>query len=138
MSAASTSASRSFGDCKHAPIDSARWNAAVYAQARDGRPAAAFALTTGVRVEDNQRFGTYVTYRLGAVYRLAGGTRLRATVGTGFREPSFFENYSTGFTVGNPDLQPEPLPQLEVGLEQSWPGTGRASRRRSSTSALSI
>ena len=108
----------SFGDCSTLPIDSARWNAAVYAQAvtdAGGR----IVLTTGVRVEDNQRFGTYVTYRLGAVYRLTGGTRVRATVGTGFREPSFFENYSTGFTVGNPDLQPEHSSSWEVGLEQS-------------------
>src|SRR6266540_646519 len=70
----------SFGDCGTLPIDSARWNAAFYAQAvtdAGGRTS----LTTGVRLEDNQRFGTYVTYRLGAVYRLAGGTRLRATAG---------------------------------------------------------
>jgi vitamin B12 transporter len=53
------------------------------------------------------------------VYRLAGGTRVRATAGTGFREPSFFENYSTGFTVGNPDLQPEHSRTWELGLEQS-------------------
>ena len=39
--------------------------------------------------------------------------------GTGFREPSFFENYSTGFTVGNPDLQPEHSRSWELGLEQS-------------------
>jgi vitamin B12 transporter len=76
-------------------------------------------LTTGVRVEDNQRFGTFITYRLGAVYRLAAGTRLRANAGTGFREPSFFENYSTGFTIGNPNLQPEHSRSWEVGLEQS-------------------
>jgi vitamin B12 transporter len=108
----------SFGDCSTLPIDSARWNAAVYAQAVTDA-GDRIALTTGVRLEDNQRFGTYVTYRLGAVYRLAGGTRVRATAGTGFREPSFFENYSTGFTVGNPDLQPEHSRSWEVGLEQS-------------------
>src|SRR5467141_3595547 len=107
----------SFGDCTTLPIDSARWNAAVYAQAvtdAGGR----IVLTTGVRAEDNQRFGTYVTYRLGAVYRLACGTRLRATAGTGFREPSFLENYSTGYTVGNPDLQPEHSRSWELGFEQ--------------------
>ena len=108
----------SFGDCTTLPIDSARWNAAFYAQAvtdLGGR----IGLTTGVRLEDNERFGTFVTYRLGAVYRLAGGTRLRATAGTGFREPSFLENYSTGYTVGNPDLQPEHSRSWELGFEQS-------------------
>jgi len=119
----------SFGDCGTLPIDSARWNAAVYAQVvtdAGGR----IVLTTGVRLDDNQRFGTYVTYRLGAVYRLAGGTRVRATAGTGFREPSFFENYSTGFTVGNPDLEPEHSRSWEVGLEQSL---GRDQARLSAT-----
>ncbi|PYP59275.1 MAG: hypothetical protein DMD44_05245 [Gemmatimonadetes bacterium] len=108
----------SFGDCTTPPIDSARWNAGFYAQGVTdvgGR----VGLTTGVRVEDNQRFGTFITYRLGAVYRLAAGTRLRANAGTGFREPSFFENYSTGFTIGNPNLQPEHSRSWELGLEQS-------------------
>src|SRR4029077_13343449 len=78
----------SFGDCTTPPIDSSRWNAAFYAQAVTdigGR----VNLTSGVRVEDNQRLGTYVTYRVGAVSRLAAGTRFRATAGTGFREPTF-------------------------------------------------
>jgi vitamin B12 transporter len=108
----------SFGDCSTPPIDSSRWNAAFYAQAVTDI-GARVNLTTGVRVEDNQRFGTYVTYRVGAVYRLTAGTRVRATAGTGFREPAFFENYSTGFTVGNPDLRPEHSRSWELGLEQT-------------------
>lgn len=117
--------SSSFGDCTTPPIDSSRWNGAFYAQAvtafLDGVD-----LTTGVRLEDNQRFGTYATYRLGVAYRLPGGTRVRATAGNAFREPSFFENYSTGFTTGNPDLKPEHSRSWEVGLEQSL-AAGRAS-----------
>jgi vitamin B12 transporter len=114
----------SFGDCTTPPIDSARWNAAFYAQAVTdigGR----IGLTGGVRLEDNQRFGTFATYRMGAVYRLAGGTRVRATAGTGLREPNFVENYSTGYTVGNPDLQPEHSRSWEVGFEQ-WLARDRA------------
>jgi len=107
----------SFGDCTTLPIDSARWNAAFYAQGVTD-VGARIGLTTGVRVEDNQRFGSFLAYRLGAVYRLAGGTRLRATAGTGFREPSFLENYSTGYTVGNPDLRPEHSRSWELGIEQ--------------------
>lgn len=108
----------SFGDCSTPPIDSTRWNTAFYAQAVTGADRR-IALTTGVRVEDNQRFGTYAAYRVGAVYRLGGGRRLRANAGTGFREPTFFENYSTGFSVGNPDLKPEHSRSWEVGVEQS-------------------
>ena len=115
----------SFGDCSTLPIDSARWNAAFYAQGVTD-VAGRVGLTTGLRVEDNQRFGTFVTYRLGAVYRLAGGTRLRATAGTGFREPSFSENYSTGYTVGNPDLRPEHSRSWELGIEQ-WLAGNRVS-----------
>src|SRR5207244_12607182 len=106
----------SFGDCTTPPIDSSRWNVAFYAQAVTDI-GARVNLTIGVRVEDNQRFGTYVTYRVGAVYGLTAGTRVRATAGTGFREPAFFENYSTGFTVGNPDLRPEHSRSWELGLE---------------------
>src|SRR5262249_5832631 len=58
-------------------------------------------LTAGARVEDNQRFGTYGTSRAGLSYRLSAGPRLRASVGTGFKEPSLFQNYASGFTVGN-------------------------------------
>ena len=107
----------SFGDCGTLPIDSARWNAAFYAQGVTD-VAGSIGLTTGLRVEDNQRFGTFVAYRVGAVYRVAAGTRLRLTAGTGFREPSFLENYSTGYTVGNPDLRPEHSRSWELGIEQ--------------------
>src|SRR5205823_3300386 len=114
----------SFGDCTTLPIDSARWNAAYYAEGVTdvGR----IGLTTGARVEDNQRFGTFVAYRLGAVYRFTAATRLRATGGTGFREPSFSENYSTGYSVGNPNLRPEHSRSWEVGLEQ-WLAGDRVS-----------
>src|SRR5207248_691966 len=45
----------SFGDCTTLPIDSARWNAAYYAEGVTdvGR----IGLPTGARVEDSQRFG---------------------------------------------------------------------------------
>ncbi|HEV2750588.1 MAG TPA: TonB-dependent receptor [Gemmatimonadales bacterium] len=112
----------SFGDCSTPPIDSSRWNTAFYVQAV--RRIRGVVLTTGARVEDNQRFGTFVAYRVGAAYRLAEGTRFRATVGTGFREPTFIENYSSGFSVGNPNLKPEHSRSWEVGVEQ--PVAGRA------------
>src|SRR6266516_4758579 len=114
-----------FGDCTTPPIDTSRWNGALYAQVVS-EIAGRVSLTTGVRLEDNERFGTYATYRAGAAYRLPGGTRLRATAGNGFREPAFSENYSTGYSVGNPNLKPEHSRSWEVGVEQSV-GGGRAS-----------
>src|SRR2546426_503520 len=95
-----------FGDCSSPPVDTSRGNRAAYAQAvtdLGGR----LSLNGGVRVEDNQRFGVFPTYRAGAVYRLTGATRLRVSLGTAFKEPTFFENYATGFVKGNPSLKPE-------------------------------
>ena len=108
----------SFGDCSSPPIDTSRWNGAMYGQAV-ADVARRVSLTAGVRLEDNQRFGTYATYRVGAVYRVARGTRIRAGAGTGFREPTFFENFATGFSVGNPNLRPEHSRSWEVGVEQA-------------------
>jgi len=79
----------------------------------------AVSVTAGARIEDNQRFGTYGTYRAGASYRLAERTHLRASVGTGFKEPSLFQNYASGFTVGNPNLKPERVFSWEAGLDQT-------------------
>ena len=113
------------GDCTTPPIDTARWNGAFYAQ-MVATVAGRVSVTAGARLEDNQRFGTYVTYRAGAAYRLPDGTRVRATAGTGFREPTFIENYPTGYSVGNPDLRPEHSRSWELGVEHSLAG-GRAS-----------
>jgi vitamin B12 transporter len=80
-------------------------------------------LDAGARREDNAAFGGFATYRLGASYRLASGTRVRATIATGFKEPTFFENYATGFVTGNPDLNPERSRSWEVGVERSLLGS---------------
>ena len=94
-----------------------RWNRAYYAQiaAEDGRAA----LDAGLRLEDNQKFGTYLTYRVGGAYRV-GHTKLRAGLGSAFKEPSFFENFATGYVTGNPGLKPERSTSWDAGLEQSF------------------
>jgi vitamin B12 transporter len=114
----------SFGDCTTPPVDTSRWNGALYAQVVSD-VARRMSLVAGARLEDNQRFGTYATYRAGAVYRVTASTRIRATAGTSFREPTFYENFSTGYSIGNPDLKPEHARSWEVGLEQSL-ARGRA------------
>ncbi len=98
-----------------------RTNGAIYLQAVSS-PARPVNLTIGARLEDNERFGTYLTYRAGASARLAERVRALASVGTGFKEPSFFENYATGFVRGNPDLRPEHSHSWEAGLEYRTPG----------------
>ena len=92
-----------------------RWNRAFYAQAL-AEPERGLAVNGGVRLEKNQAFGSFTTWRAGAAYR-AGAARLHATVGTAFKEPSFFENYATGFVLGNPALRPERATSWDAGFE---------------------
>jgi vitamin B12 transporter len=93
-----------------------RWNRAVYVQAL-ADPGRSLALTAGMRMERNQAFGSFLTYRAGVAYRM-NATRLRATLGTAFKEPSFFENYSTGYVTGNPALRPERATSWDAGVER--------------------
>jgi vitamin B12 transporter len=84
--------------------------------------------TAGVRVTDHDRFGTEVTYQFAPVYVHAEtGTRLKASVSTGFRAPalselfgrsSFDGPFGPSVFVGNPDLDPEESIAWEIGLEQ--------------------
>ncbi len=94
-----------------------RWNRAFYAQGfTDLRERLSF--IAGARLEDNDAFGTFATYRLGAAYRVPSGTRIRAAVGTGLKEPTFLENFSAGFVKGNRELDPEHSRSFEIGVEQ--------------------
>ncbi len=100
-----------------------RNNGAIYVQAlmSPSRPVHA---TIGARLEENQRFGAYATYRVGLSAGLAEQLRAVASVGTGFKEPGFYETFATGFVRGNPDLRPEHSQSWEAGLE--YFASGRA------------
>ena len=114
----------SFFDCSGAPMDRTRSTHAVFFQwLADGGSTRAVSANLGARLEDNQQFGTFVTWRAGAAWRLDEATRLRAAAGTGFKEPTFFEAYATGFVTGNPDLRPERSFSWEGGIEHTVPGT---------------
>jgi vitamin B12 transporter len=77
-----------------------------------------FGATFGGRVDDNEAFGTFGTYRTGLSLYVTRRTRLRFTVGNAFREPTFLENYSSGFSRGNPDLTPERTSSMDGGIDQ--------------------
>ena len=81
-------------------------------------------LTLGGRLDRNERFGSFWTYRASALASVTRTTRLRASTGTGFKEPSFFDNFATGFATGNPDLRPERSFSVEGGLTQELPALG--------------
>ena len=74
-------------------------------------------ITAGTRLDRSGTYGTFATYRLAASHAL-GGTRVRGSVGTAFREPSFDEVLPSAFSTGNPDLEPERSASWEVGAEQ--------------------
>jgi vitamin B12 transporter len=75
----------------------------------------------GIRLDDNSAFGTFTTYRLSAGYLLGTGTRLHASLGTAFKEPTVDQTSSTSpFVRGNPDLRPERTRSWELGLSQSF------------------
>lgn len=80
----------------------------------------AFTLNGGLRWEDYDTYGDEVTWRSGAAYRIAEtGTKFRASVGKGFRPPSFIELY--GFGGGsNFDLEAEKSIGWDVGIEQEF------------------
>ena len=102
-------------------FDVRRANRAAYVQVLRGA-ARGLALNLGVRLDDNDAFGTFVTSRGGVAYRLPPGTGVRAAFGTGFREPTFFENYAQGFVTGNPNLHPERSRSWEAGVDQQLGG----------------
>ncbi len=94
-----------------------RWNRAGYAQLLT-RGSGGITLDGGLRLDDNQGFGRFLTWRAGATWRLAEGTRLRAAAGTAFKEPTFYETYARGYVTGNPDLEPERSRSLEGAIGQ--------------------
>ncbi len=97
-----------------------RSNWGIYVQAV-AAPHPAVQLTVGGRLDQNERFGSFWTYRASALGFVTGLTRLRASVGTGFKEPGFFDTYATGFATGNPDLRPERSFSVEGGVTQEVP-----------------
>lgn len=85
-----------------------------------------FSFSAGARHDANSAFRDDTTWRVTGSYRIAAtGTRLRASYGTGSKNPTFTERFgffsaSNPPFVGNPDLEPEHSRGWEVGLSQSW------------------
>jgi vitamin B12 transporter len=79
--------------------------------------------TISVRYDDNDRFGSQFTYRVAPTYLIEEtGTKLKASVGTGFKAPSLsqmFQNFPEFDFFGNPSLRPETSVGYDAGFEQS-------------------
>lgn len=77
-------------------------------------------LTGGGRWDHYELSGDAWTYRLAAAYFLKPTrTKFRASYGTAFKSPSFFQLFSTSaYTLGNRDLKPETSEGWDVGIDQ--------------------
>ncbi len=93
---------------------------AAYAQWVGDMRRASF--TVGGRYDDNDVYGIFRTARAGVALRLWRGARVRGAVGTSFKAPTFYESFSTAFSVGNAALTPERSRAWEGAVEQSLAG----------------
>jgi len=105
-----------FGD--DAPAPATRRSTGGYAQLLLA-PVGDATVALGGRFEHNEQFGDFWTYRAAASTRLPQGTRLRASIGTAFREPTFLETEGSGFVIGNRSLGPEHALSVDAGVEQT-------------------
>jgi vitamin B12 transporter len=74
------------------------------------------------RHDENDRFQDADTYRFQASYRLTEGTRLRATAGSGIKNPTNFDlfGFDPDSFIGNPNLKPEKSVGWDVGVDQTF------------------
>jgi vitamin B12 transporter len=83
--------------------------------------------TAGVRFEHNDSFGGAAVPRASVAivaHRSSGAigqTRLKASAGTGIKEPTLLQSFSrNNFFLGNPDLEPERSRTVDAGVEQRF------------------
>ena len=93
-----------------------RTNGSAYAQAL-GSVAERLTYTVSGRVDDAATYGTFVTGRASLALRLGSNGTIRGALGNAFKAPAFDETFSSTFTVGNPDLEPERTVSWEASAE---------------------
>jgi len=83
-----------------------------------------FAIMPGARMDLDSQFGVHPSPRLALRFDPKPGLALRASVGWGYRAPSFkellmrFENTSAGYVVeGNTELKPETSRNVSAGVD---------------------
>lgn len=86
-------------------------------------PVEALSITVAARLDDNERFGQFDTYRVTGAYflpaTLAGGdVKLRASFGTGAKAPGLYQLYDP--TYGNADLKVETSQSMDAGVDINW------------------
>ena len=81
-----------------------------------------FSWIASARFDSNSDFDDAVNGRLSATYAAGEATILRASVGTGRKNPTFTERFGffPGQFIGNPDLEPERSTSYELGLDHTF------------------
>lgn len=78
------------------------------------RPIEGMTITGAARIDDNNRFGTFDTYR-GTVAYILGNLKLRASYGTGAKAPGLYQLFDP--TYGNADLKVETSKGGDIGFD---------------------
>jgi vitamin B12 transporter len=108
-------AASAFGD----PNQDQSYNVAGYAAEYVGRPIQGFTWTLSARQDDFSDFDDVATWQLAASKRFESGYRLRGSIGTGSKAPTFIERFGffPDLFQGNPNLQPESSRGWELGID---------------------
>ncbi len=97
-------------------LDDSRDNQALFAlwQWQKSR----FSAAISGRIDDNEAFGSFDTYGVELGLELTDDLKLTASRATAFNAPTFNDLYSpdTGWTAGNPDVEPETSSTNSLGL----------------------
>ena len=95
------------------------------------RPSDKFSLSIGGRSDDHSTFGRSTNYRFTSAYIISNSlnheTKLRGSIGTGFRTPSINELFwpstiyeGIEYFIGNINLEPEESTSFDIAIDQSF------------------
>ena len=107
-------------DAMHVPISAGTTTNAGYAELQSAL-GNDFFNSASVRYDDNSRFGGHATWRLAPAF-VVDGTKLKASIGSGFKAPSLeqlFESFPAFGFSANPNLKPETSIGYDAGFEQA-------------------
>ena len=101
-----------------------RWQAAVFAE-DEYYLTDSFSLTTGLRVNEDENYGTAVTPRLYGVWKTTDSITLKGGISAGYRSPDLRQatdgwgqitGRGSGMILGNSDLEAEKSISHEIGI----------------------
>ena len=104
------------------PLSAATSTSSGYAELQSEFGGGLFS-TLSLRYDDNDRFGGETTYRVAPAYVIEDtGTKLKASVGSGFKAPTLdqlYQNFPDFGFYANPNLRPESSTGYDLGFEQA-------------------